>query len=151
MSKVGIPTDGGKDGVTIIKRGVNVDPLLQKRADCISTMSYNEYWQIIDAGIPADQLVVFNHEDEGVATLEDGLYVMEDRLKDPAFVDRMARFVRSSMKGWSYAREHPDEAVKIVLDNDETGAQTERKQARMMQEINRLTEGSTGALIVADA
>ena len=75
MSKLGIPTDGGADGVTVIKQGFNVDPLLQKQADCISTMTYNEYWQVIDAGIPAEELVVFKYEDQGVATLEDGLYV----------------------------------------------------------------------------
>ena len=105
MSKLGIPTDGGADGVTVIKQGFNVDPLIQKQADCISTMTYNEYWQVIDAGIPADELVVFKYEDQGVATLEDGLYVLEDKLKDPAFVDKMARFVKASMKGWEWARE----------------------------------------------
>ncbi len=151
MSKLGLPTNGGKDGVTVIKQGFNVDPLLQKQADCISTMTYNEYWQVIDAGIPADQLVVFKYEDQGVATLEDGLYVIEDKLKDAAFVDKMARFVKASMKGWAYAREHADEAVKIVLDNDETGAQTEHHQTQMLQEINKLTEGSNGALVAADA
>jgi NitT/TauT family transport system substrate-binding protein len=150
MSKLGIPTTGGPDGVTVIKQGFNVDPLLQKQADCISTMTYNEYWQVIDAGIPADQLVVFKYEDQGVATLEDGLYVLEDRLKEPAFLDVMARFVDASMKGWDWAREHPEEAAMIVLDNDSTGAQTEKHQVRMMGEINKLTEGSDGALDPAD-
>jgi NitT/TauT family transport system substrate-binding protein len=151
MAKLKLPTTGGKDGITVIKQGFNVDPLLQKQADCISTMTYNEYWQVIDAGIPAQQLLVFKYEDQGVATLEDGLYVMEDKLKDPAFVDKMARFVKASMKGWAYARAHADEAVKIVLTNDETGAQTEHHQAQMLQEINKLTEGSNGALVAADA
>ncbi len=109
MSTLGIPTTGGADGVTVIKQGFNVDPLIQKQADCISTMTYNEYWQVIDAGIPADQLVVFKYEDQGVATLEDGLYVLEDKLKDPAFVDTMAKFVAASMKGWDYARANGDE------------------------------------------
>ena len=151
MAKLKIPTIGGKSGVTVIKQGFNVDPLLQKQADCISTMTYNEYWQVIDAGIPANQLVVFKYEDQGVATLEDGLYVIEDKLKDPAFVDKMGRFVKASMKGWTYAREHADEAVKIVLSNDETGAQAEHHQAQMLQEINKLTAGSNGALVSADA
>ena len=75
------------DGVKVLKQGFNVDPLLQKQADCISTMTYNEYWQVIDAGIKPEDLVVFKYEDQGVATLEDGLYVLEDKLKDPAFVD----------------------------------------------------------------
>lgn len=150
MSQLGIPTEGGADGATVLKQGFNVDPLLQKQADCISTMTYNEYWQVIDAGIPADELVVFKYEDEGVATLEDGLYVLEDRLSDEAFVDVMARFLRASMKGWTWAREHPEDAALIVLDNDATGAQTEKHQVRMMGEINKLTAGSGGSLDPAD-
>ncbi len=150
MSQLGIPTKGGGDGVTVLKQGFNVDPLLQKQADCISTMTYNEYWQVIDAGIPADDLLVFKYEDEGVATLEDGLYVLEDRLSDAAFVERMARFVKASMKGWDWARENPKEAALIVLENDATGAQTEKHQIRMMGEINKLTEGSDGKLDPAD-
>jgi NitT/TauT family transport system substrate-binding protein len=138
MSKLGIPTDGGENSVTVLKQGFNVDPLIQKQADCVSTMTYNEYWQVIDAGIPEDELKVFKYEDQGVATLEDGLYVLEDNLKDPAFVDKMARFVAASMKGWMWAKENPQEAAMIVLDNDMTGAQTEEHQVRMMTEIAKL-------------
>ena len=150
MSKLGIPTDGGPDGVTVLKQGFNVDPLLQKQAACISTMTYNEYWQVIDAGLKPEELTVFKYEDEGVATLEDGLYVLEDKLADPAFVDTMAKFVRASMKGWKWAEENPDDAAMIVLDNDETGAQTEEHQKRMMGEIAKLTAGSDGTLDPAD-
>ncbi len=150
MSQLGIPTEGGADGVTVLKQGFNVDPLLQKQADCVSTMTYNEYWQVIDAGLSPDDLVTFKYEDQGVATLEDGLYVLEQNLADPAFVDRMARFVRASMKGWKYAEENPDEAADIVLENDATGAQTESHQRRMMGEIAKLTAGSNGALDPAD-
>jgi len=146
MSQLGIPTTGGAEGVKVLKQGFNVDPLLQKQADCISTMTYNEYWQIIEAGVKPEDLVVFKYEDQGVATLEDGLYVMEDRLKDPAFVQTMAKFVKASMKGWAEARAHPEEAVKTILDNDTTGSQTEGHQTTMMGEINKLTEGSDGTL-----
>ena len=150
MSQEGIPTDGGENGVTVLKQGFNVDPLLQRQADCISTMTYNEYWQVIDAGVSPDELVTFKYEDMGVATLEDGIYVLEENLEDPAFVDKMVRFVRASMKGWKYAEENPDEAAMIVLDNDDTGAQTETHQKRMMGEIAKLTAGSNGALDPAD-
>ncbi|SDP33214.1 NitT/TauT family transport system substrate-binding protein [Phyllobacterium sp. YR620] len=151
MNHLGLKTDGGPDGVTVLKQGFNVDPLIQKQADCISTMTYNEYWQVIDAGIPADQLVTFKYEDEKVATLEDGLYVLQKSLDDPKMVDKLARFVKASMKGWEYARANPDEAATIVLDNDASGAQTEKHQKRMVAEINKLTEGSTGVLDVAAA
>lgn len=150
MSQAGISTDGGEDGVTVLKQGFNVDPLLQREADCISTMTYNEYGQVLDAGVNPDELVTFKYEDQGVATLEDGIYVLEDNLKDPVFEDKMVRFVRASMKGWKYAEANAVEAAGIVLDNDETGAQTEAAQVRMMGEISKLTAGSDGTLLEAD-
>ena len=150
MSQLGLSTDGGEDGVTVLKQGFNVDPILQGQAACVSTMTYNEYWQIIDAGLTPEELVVFKYEDQGVATLEDGMYVLEENLQDPAFVDKMTRFVRASMKGWKWAEENPDEAAMIVLDNDATGAQTEEHQKRMMGEVAKLTTGSNGALDPAD-
>lgn len=150
MSKLGLKTEGGADGVTVLKQGFNVDPILQKQADCVSTMTYNEYWQIIDAGLKPEDLITFKYEDEGVATLEDGIYVLEDNLKDAAFDDKMVRFVRASMKGWKFAEANPDEAADIVLENDASGAQTEKHQKRMMGEIAKLTAGSNGALDEAD-
>ena len=151
MSQLGLATDGSAGGVTVLKQGFNVDPLLQKQAACISTMTYNEYWQVIDAGLTPEDLVTFKYQDMGVATLEDGLYVLEDKLADPAFEDKMVRFVRASMKGWKYAEANSDEAAMIVLENDETGAQTEAHQKRMMGEVAKLTAGSNGALDVAAA
>ncbi|MCP4182270.1 MAG: ABC transporter substrate-binding protein [Hyphomicrobiales bacterium] len=150
MSQLGLSTEGGADGVTVLKQGFNVDPILQKQADCVSTMTYNEYWQIIDAGLSADELIVFKYQEQGVATLEDGIYVLEGKLKDAAFQDKMVRFVRASMKGWKWAEENPDAAADIVLENDASGAQTEKHQRRMMGEIAKLTAGSNGALDVAD-
>src|SRR5450432_1357592 len=150
MSKLNIKTDGTGGGVKMLKQGFNVDPLLQKQADCISTMTYNEYWQVIDGGYKPAQLVVFKYEDEGVATLEDGLYVLESKLADPAFVAKMAKFVKASMKGWEYAKKNPDEAAKIVLAADTTGAQTEKHQKRMMGEIAKLLTTGDGKLDPAD-
>ncbi|MEO0938338.1 MAG: ABC transporter substrate-binding protein [Pseudomonadota bacterium] len=150
MSQLEIPTDGSEGGVEVLKQGFNVDPILNGQAACVSTMTYNEYWQVIDAGLSPEDLTVFKYEEQGVATLEDGLYVLEENLEDPAFQDKMVRFVRASMKGWKYAEENPGEAALIVLDNDATGAQTEKHQTRMMGEIAKLTAGSNGALVEAD-
>lgn len=150
MSKLGIPTDGSANGVKVLKQGFNVDPILQKQAACVSTMTYNEYWQIIDAGLTPDELVVFKYEEQGVSTLEDGIYTLEKNLADPAMKDKLVRFVRASMKGWKYAEANPDEAADIILENDASGAQTEKHQRRMMREIAKLTAGSNGALAEAD-
>jgi len=142
MSKLGLGTTGGANGVKVLKQGFNVDPILQKQASCVSTMTYNEYWQIIDAGIPANELQVYKYEDQGVSTMEDGLYTLEKSLNDPKMVDKLARFVKASIKGWDYAMKNVNEAADIVLENDASGAQTEKHQRRMMGEIAKLIEGS---------
>jgi hypothetical protein len=84
------------------------------------------------------------------ATLEDGLWVLEKNLKDPAFAAKMAKFVKASMKGWDYAKNHPDEAVKIILERDSTGAKTAKDQMRMMTEIGKLLGATDGKLDVKD-
>src|SRR6185437_510820 len=146
MAKLNLPTNGGADGVTVLKQGFDVNPLLQKQAACVSTMSYNEYGQVLDGGLKADDLKVFNYRDEGVGMLEDGLYVMEDKLKDPAFEDKLVRFVKASMEGWHYAVAHPDEAAQIVVDVDDSGAATIAHQKYMMGEVAKLVDPGNGAL-----
>ena len=69
MNKLGISTEGGDDGVTVLKQSFDVQPLIQKQADCISVMTYNEYWQLMDAGYKPEDLIVFNYSEMGVDLL----------------------------------------------------------------------------------
>jgi NitT/TauT family transport system substrate-binding protein len=98
-------------------------------------MTYNEYWQAIDAGFKAEDLVVFNYTKLGNDLLEDGIYALDTKLADPKFKENMVKFVRASMKGWKYAIENPEEAAEIVMDN---GGQDENHQKRMMGEVAKL-------------
>jgi NitT/TauT family transport system substrate-binding protein len=143
MNKLGLSTEGGAEGVTVLKQSFDVQPLVQKQADCISVMTYNEYWQAIDAGFKPEDLTVFNYTEMGNDLLEDGLYVMQDKLADPTFKENMVKFVRASMKGWKYAIENPEEAAEIVLDN---GGQDENHQKRMMGEVAKLIGDGSGVL-----
>lgn len=138
MAKLGYSTSGDHPDVTVLKQGFNVDPLLQKQASCISTMTYNEYWQLIEAGMKPSQLVVFKYQKEGVATLEDGLYALQSTLEKPAMVDRLARFLIASKEGWLYAEKHQAEAVKILLAADTAGVLTKQHQTRMVAEVVKL-------------
>jgi NitT/TauT family transport system substrate-binding protein len=138
MGKLGFTTEGANPDVTVLKQGFNVQPLLQKQAACISTMTYNEYWQLIEGGMTPAQLLVFKYQNEGVSMLEDGLYSSDAEVKDPMKLAALARFVKASMKGWDYAAAHPDEAVKIVLANDTAGVLDEAHQTRMMKAVAEL-------------
>jgi len=127
----------------VLKQSFDVQPLIQKQADCISVMTYNEYWQLIDAGYKPEDLTVFNYAAMGNDLMEDGLYAIEDKLKDAKFKADMVKFVKASMKGWAYAKDHPDEAAGIVMDN---GGQDENHQKRMMGEVAKLLGDGTGKL-----
>ena len=152
MAKLGFTTgpggsNGGSNrgpGVTVLRQDAGVEPLLEGRAACISTMSYNEYWQVIDAGIKPAQLRVFRYEDEGVATLEDGLYALAPRLQDPAMAERLARFLRASVAGWRYAMNpaHGAEVVRIVQLAGAPNPLDASKERRMLREIVKLLPGS---------
>ncbi|MEE8272906.1 MAG: ABC transporter substrate-binding protein [Alphaproteobacteria bacterium] len=146
MSRLDLATTGADADLTVLRQGFNVDPILDGQADCISTMIYNEYWQVIDAGVPADELVTFFYEDEGVATLEDGLYASEDSLQDPAYVDKLSRFIAASVRGWQYAIDNVEEAAGIVVEADPAGVATMAIQLRQMGEIAKLLPGSSKGL-----
>ena len=135
MGKLGLAP--GKD-ITVLKQGFNVDPLLQNQAACISTMIYNEYWQVVDAGVKESELTTFFYQDQGVATLEDGLYVLGPNLRDKAFVAKMAKFLKASFKGWNDAVKDPEGAAKIVVANDTSGSATLAVQKRQMENVAKL-------------
>lgn len=144
MSKLGYKPD---TDIKILKQGFNVDPLLQNQAACVSTMIYNEYWQIVDAGVKESDLVTFFYEKEGVASLEDGLYVLEPKLKDPVFVAKMAKFLRATFKGWNDAVKDPEAAAKIVVAADTSGSATVPVQKRQMENVAKLITNANTAKI----
>ena len=135
MAKLNLKPD---TDIKVLKQGFNVDPLLQNQAACISTMIYNEYWQVVDAGVKEADLITFFYEEQGVASLEDGLYVLESNLKDPAFVKRMAKFLKATFKGWNDAVKNPTEAAQIVVKADTSGSAKESVQKRQMENVAKL-------------
>ena len=141
MAKLGFTTGGAKADFRVLKQGAGVGPLINREAACISTMSYNEYGRVLDAGIKPAELTLFRYEDLGVATLEDGLYTTEAKLADPAMRDRLARFIRASTEGWRYTLAHPREAVDIVERVGGNRPLEIRHQARMLGEVGKLIAG----------
>jgi NitT/TauT family transport system substrate-binding protein len=148
MNKLGLSTAEGGD-VKVLQQSFDIQPMIQKQADCISVMTYNEYGQALDAGYGPDNLTIFNYTELGNDLLEDGLYVMEDTLADPAKVDAYKRFVKASMEGWAYALANPEEAAQIVVDADESGAATLDHQLYMVGEVSKLVDATDPKLDIA--
>src|SRR5947207_7491063 len=95
LEKYGI--DRAKD-VTLVPQPFDMNLLLQKRVDAAAAMTYNEYKQVLDAGVRPDDLVVIDFNREGTAMLQDGIFVREDWLREHKPV--AARFLRASLRGW---------------------------------------------------
>jgi NitT/TauT family transport system substrate-binding protein len=99
--------------VETIPQSYTVNLFLMGGVDVVSVMWYNEYDTIINSGLDPDELVTFSFSDYGLNFPEDGIYCLEETLnKDP---QAAAAFVQASFEGWSYAFDHPDEALDIVL------------------------------------
>ncbi len=106
--------------------------------DCVSATSYNEYWSLLDAGLQLKKATIFRLNELNSSLLEDGLYVAQNRLEDPDFLNKAVRFTRASLAGWAYAMDSPAEAVEILVqrfpDLDRS------TQLRMAKEISRLID-----------
>jgi NitT/TauT family transport system substrate-binding protein len=130
--------DRNKD-VTLVQQPFDMNLLLQKKVDAAAAMTYNEYKQVLDAGVKADDLVVIDFNKEGTAMLEDGIFVKADWIRDAKNKQVAARFLRASLKGWEFCREKPAECVEIVL--KESPVLGREHQTWMMAEINKLIWG----------
>jgi NitT/TauT family transport system substrate-binding protein len=99
--------------VTPVPQGFTVDLFLRGGVAACSAMRYNEYHAIVNAGLDPDELTVFSMADHGLDLPEDGLYALEETVRnDP---DLCRAMTRGSIKGWLYAFAHPDEALDIVM------------------------------------
>lgn len=81
--------------------------------DATLCYSYNEFYELLFAKGPRIADMNIDLGTCGYNYPEDGLYVTEEWLKDHA--DEAARFVKASIRGWQYCREHTDEALDVVM------------------------------------
>jgi NitT/TauT family transport system substrate-binding protein len=87
-------------------------------------------------------------EEAGVGMLQDGIFVSNAWISDPANQAIAVRFLQASERGWIYCRDHQDECVRIVLDNGPAlGAGHQRW---MLNEINALIWPSSAGIGMMD-
>jgi NitT/TauT family transport system substrate-binding protein len=123
----------------LIQQPFDMNLLLQKKVDAAAAMTYNEYKQVLDAGVKPDDLVVIDFNKEGTAMLEDGIFVKADWIADAKNKQVAARFLRASLKGWELCKDKPSECVEIVV--KESPVLGRDHQTWMMAEINKLIWG----------
>ena len=121
-----------------IRFAQNVNLFVSGALDATLAMSYNEYYQLVQAGIRMTDTNVYRFCDHGYNVQEDGVYMTRayyDKHKDQAH-----RFAQASMKGWKWAAEHPQEALDIVMDyvNKNHIATNRVMQRLMLEDVLRL-------------
>jgi NitT/TauT family transport system substrate-binding protein len=136
LEKYGI--DRRRD-LTIVPQPFDMKLLLERKVDAAAATTYNEYKQVLDAGVKLEDLVVIDFNREGTAMLEDGIFATADWLREPRNKTIAARFLRASLKGWEYCRDRPDECVDVVL--RESPRLGRDHQTWMMAEVNKLIWG----------
>jgi NitT/TauT family transport system substrate-binding protein len=86
---------------------------LHRGVAACSVMRYNEYHTLRQSGIQDSEMRIFSLHDLGVRLPEDGIYCLDETWKKHPETCR--KFVRASLKGWTYARDHEEETLNEVM------------------------------------
>jgi NitT/TauT family transport system substrate-binding protein len=105
----------GPDRVKLVPQQSDGKDLIEGRVPCATAMTYNEYWSILRGGLTPGDLIVFRLSDYGQGFLEDGIYARATSLGDPQKRDVLVRFLRATLRGWSYAIENIHEGHAITM------------------------------------
>ena len=116
----------------------NVNLFVSGALDATLAMSYNEYYQLMQAGVEMTDTNVYRFCDHGYNVQEDGVYMTWDYYEKHK--DQALRFAEASRRGWEWAAEHPDETLDIVMRYVEKDrvATNRVMQKLMLDEVLRL-------------
>ena len=121
-----------------IRFAQNVNLFVSGALDATVAMSYNEYYQLMQAGVEMTDTNVYRFCDHGYNVQEDGVYMTWDYYEKHK--EQALRFAEASRRGWEWAAEHPEETLDIVMlyvEKDRV-ATNRVMQKLMLQEVLRL-------------
>ena len=106
--------------------------------DAIVAMTYNEYYQVKQAGFNVPENCIYRLADHGFNIQEDGLYVT--RAYYEKHQEQAEKFARASRRGWEYTATYPEQALDIVMHYVERNhiATNRIMQSLMLKEILNL-------------
>ena len=116
----------------------NINLFVAGALDATLAMSYNEYYQLMQAGVRMADKNVYRFCDHGYNVQEDGVYMTREYYA--THKEQARRFAQASRKGWEWAAAHPEEALDIVMQYvDKDRISTNRVMQRLMlKEVLRL-------------
>ena len=116
----------------------NVNLFVAGALDATLAMSYNEYYQLVQAGIEMTDKNVYRFCDHGYNVQEDGVYMTRDYYEKHRAQSR--KFAQACRKGWEWAAAHPEETLDIVMQYVQRDriATNRVMQRLMLREVLRL-------------
>ena len=116
----------------------NVNLFVAGALDATLAMSYNEYYQLVQAGIRMTDKNVYRFCDHGYNVQEDGVYMTREYYE--GHKEQARRFAKASRKGWEWAAAHPKETLDIVMEYVEKNhiATNRVMQKLMLEDVLRL-------------
>jgi NitT/TauT family transport system substrate-binding protein len=121
-----------------IRFAQNINLFVSGALDATLAMSYNEYYQLVQAGVEMTDKNVYRFCDHGYNVQEDGLYMTREYYQEHQ--EQARRFAEASRRGWEWAAKHPEETLDIVMQYvDKDHIATNRVLQRLMlKEVLRL-------------
>ena len=121
-----------------IRFAQNVNLFVAGALDATLAMSYNEYYQLVQAGIEMTDKNVYRFCDHGYNVQEDGIYMTREYYEKHR--DQAEKFAKACRKGWEWAAEHPEETLGIVMQYVQRDriATNRVMQRLMLREVLRL-------------
>mgnify|MGYP002629788952 FL=1 len=118
----------------VFTQGFDMVAFLDRTLDVASAMTYNEYAQALAGNTSNADVMLFNPNDYGTATLEDTIATTTSWLA--ANPDAAEGFLRGTARGWIFCRDNAEACIDIVLAN---GTALPRDfQTWQMNEVNKL-------------
>ncbi|BBY84729.1 ABC transporter substrate-binding protein [Mycolicibacterium tokaiense] len=98
--------------VTLVEQGFDMQQFLDGQLDLASAYSYNEVGQVYQAGVPEQDVLVYNYASDDTDTI--GLQLFGNGEYVAANPEQAVDFVAATLRGQAYCRDNPEDCVRIV-------------------------------------
>ena len=96
-----------------VKYAANMNLFVKGAVDAMVAMSYNEFYQLVQTGLPVTEACVYRFCDHEYNIQDDGVYMRRDQYEQ--YKEQAVKFAKASRKGWEWAAAHPSETLEIVM------------------------------------
>lgn len=93
-----------------LDQSYNIEDLIKRRTDAVSAYVTNEPWQMLQKGVAP---LVISPMVYGVDFYSDCLFTSENEIQHHPL--RVQKFLQSSLLGWEYAMNHPQEIIDLLV------------------------------------